>query len=121
MCIRDRVNVPHDLGSRPRLRGYWPLRVQVEDGETYRRQDSGNNPESDYDLGFRPVFELKVMMYGRHQENPPAEDLEAHHLNHHAHGLNNEYSTDDKDRVPCPLLPQIRPAPHQALESPCLP
>src|SRR5215211_502042 len=79
------------------------LRMEVEvvlvvDGKSAGPQDRGDDPEADHDLRLGPGLHLEVVVDRRHQEDAPAPEPEAGHLEHHGQRLDQEDPPDHEQQ-----------------------
>jgi len=63
-------------------------------GQPHDRAAQGGGPKPIHDPGFRPAFELKVMMQRGAEKQPSAPPLKVADLTNDAHGLRDENAAD---------------------------
>src|SRR5262245_267551 len=84
--------------ARPRTRarsGSKLGRVAVVEDEAAGAEDRGHDPEAHRDPRLRPGLHLEVVVQRRHEEDAPAEALEAHDLDDHGERLDHEDAADE--------------------------
>src|SRR6185312_12137084 len=70
--------------------GRLPPDAELVDDEPDRPERGRDDPEAQDDLCLRPRLELEMVVDGRHQEHPLAEDLEREDLDDHREHLDHE-------------------------------